>query len=119
MNYTKAKILSNIEISTGIYKMVVEDTNKVNAGQFYMLKHQGSTLLPRPISVCEKQENSIVFVYAVVGTGTYEFSSLREGESIELIGPLGNGFDVDKKYDKVALVSGGIGIAPMLELSKS
>ena len=118
MNYTKAKILSNIEISTGIYKMVVEDLNKVNSGQFYMLKHQGSTLLPRPISVCEKQENSIVFVYAVVGTGTYEFSSLREGESIELIGPLGNGFDVDKKYDKVALVSGGIGIAPMLELSK-
>ena len=118
MNYTKAKILSNIEISTGIYKMVVEDLNKVNAGQFYMLKHQGSTLLPRPISVCEKQENSIVFVYAVVGTGTYEFSSLREGESIELIGPLGNGFDVDKKYNKVALVAGGIGIAPMLELSK-
>ena len=118
MNYTKAKILSNIQISNGIYKMVVEDFNKVNAGQFYMLKHQGATLLPRPISVCEKNENTITFVYAVVGKGTKEFASLREGESIELIGALGNGFDIEKKYNKVALVAGGIGIAPMLELSK-
>lgn len=118
MKYTKAKILSNIEISNGIYKMVVKDNNKVNAGQFYMLKNQGATLLPRPISVSEKDKETVTFVYAVVGKGTKEFASLKEGEDIELIGPLGNGFDVEKKYNKVALVSGGIGIAPMVELSK-
>ena len=44
-----------------------------------MLKHQGATLLPRPISVCEKSENTITFVYAVVGKGTKEFASLKEG----------------------------------------
>ena len=118
MKYTKAKILSNIEIVDGIYKMVVEDHNKVNAGQFYMLKHQGATLLPRPISVSEKEEGTVTFLYATVGKGTKEFANLREGETIELTGPLGNGFDIDKKYGNVALVAGGIGIAPMVELAK-
>ncbi len=41
------------------------------------------------------------------------------GDEIEIIGPLGNGFDINKDYGKVALVSGGIGTAPMLELAKS
>ena len=118
MKYTKAKILSNTEIVDGIYKMVVEDHNKVNAGQFYMLKHQGATLLPRPISVSEKEEGTVTFLYATVGKGTKEFANLREGETIELTGPLGNGFDIDKKYGNVALVAGGIGIAPMVELAK-
>ena len=53
MKYTKGEILLNDEIQTGIYKMVVKDKNKAKAGQFYMLKHNGTTLLPRPISVCE------------------------------------------------------------------
>ena len=118
MKYTKAKILSNTEISDGIYKMVVEDYSEAKAGQFYMLKHQGVTLLPRPISVSEKGETTVTFLYAIVGKGTKEFANLKEGERIELTGPLGNGFDVDKKYGRVALVSGGIGIAPMLELAK-
>ena len=118
MKYTKAKILSNTKVVDGIYKMVVEDHNNVNAGQFYMLKNQGATLLPRPISVCEKEEGTVTFLYATVGTGTKEFANLREGETIELTGPLGNGFDVNKKYGNVALVAGGIGTAPMVELAK-
>lgn len=118
MKYTKAKILSNVKVVDGIYKMVVEDHNEVNAGQFYMLKNQGATLLPRPISVCEKEEGTVTFLYATVGKGTKEFANLREDEEIELTGPLGNGFDVNKKYGNVALVCGGIGTAPMVELAK-
>ena len=53
MKYTQGKILLNQEIQNGIFKMVVEDKNEAKAGQFYMLKHNGATLLPRPISVCE------------------------------------------------------------------
>ena len=118
IKYRNAKILSNEEISDGIYKMTVEDESEIKAGQFYMLKHKGATLLPRPISICEKEGNSLIFLYAVVGEGTKEFSTLRENEEIELTGPLGNGFDTDKNYGKVALVGGGIGIAPMLQLAK-
>ncbi len=118
MKYTKSKILSNREIENGRYEMVAEENNEAKAGQFYMLKHQGTTLLPRPISVSQRDEKTVTFVYATMGKGTKEFANLRENDYIELTGPLGNGFDTNKEYGKVALVAGGIGIAPMVELSK-
>ena len=116
--YRNAKVISNEEISKDIYKLVVEDKNEINAGQFYMLKVEGQTLLPRPISICEKNGDTLTFLYAVVGTGTKEYTKLKENDKISLTGPLGNGFDLNRDYGKVALVAGGIGTAPMLELSK-
>ncbi len=119
MKYTQGKILLNEEIQNGIYKMVVEDKNEAKAGQFYMLKHNGATLLPRPISVCETNGETLTFVYAVVGAGTKEFAALKVGDSISLNGPLGNGFPLDAvKGKKVFLMGGGIGIPPMLETAK-
>ena len=118
MGYTKSKIILNEEIVPGIYKMVVEDYNSVRPGQFYMLKLEGETLLPRPVSICEKNEDTIIFLYAVVGKGTKEYTKLKEGDYINLIGPLGNGFNVNDNLGRVALVSGGIGTAPMLEVAK-
>ena len=119
ITYRDAKIISNEEVSSGIFKMVVEDDSSIKAGQFYMLKYKGSkTLLPRPISICEKNDNTLTFLYAVVGNGTKEFARLKENDEISLTGPLGNGFDLSEDYGKAALVSGGIGTAPMLELAK-
>lgn len=118
ITYRSAKVISNKEISKDIYKLVVEDKSEIKAGQFYMLKLNGATLLPRPISICEKSGDELTFLYAVVGTGTKEFAGLKENDEINLTGPLGNGFDLDKNYGKVALVAGGIGTAPMFELAK-
>ena len=106
VSYTKSKVISNEKIVNGIYKMVVEDNNEVKPGQFYMLK------------LCEKNEGTITFLYAVVGNGTKEYVSLEKGDYINLTGPLGNGFNVYEKLGRVALVSGGIGTAPMLEVAK-
>lgn len=116
--YRNAKVISNEEIFKDIYKLVVEDNNEINAGQFYMLKIKGQTLLPRPISICEKDKDTLTFLYAVVGSGTIEYTKIKENDEISLTGPLGNGFDLSKDYGRVALVAGGIGTAPMLELSK-
>lgn len=118
ITYRNAKVISNEEISKDIYKLVVEDNAEIIAGQFYMLKLNGATFLPRPISICEKAEDKLTFLYAVVGNGTKEFTKLKEDDEIAITGPLGNGFDLEKEYNKVALVSGGIGTAPMLELAK-
>lgn len=118
LKYQTSQIVSNVEISDGIFKMVVEDRNEIKAGQFYMLKNYGTTFLPRPISICEKDEETITFVYAVVGNGTREFAKLEKGDKIYLTGPLGNGFDVETQREKIALVAGGIGTAPMVETAK-
>lgn len=118
ITYRNATVISNEEMSKDIYKLVVEDNAEIKAGQFYMLKVNGVTFLPRPISICEKSKDQLTFLYAVVGNGTKEFTKLKISDEINITGPLGNGFDLDRQYNKVALVSGGIGTAPMLELAK-
>ena len=66
----------------------------------------------------EKDEKTITFLYAVVGKGTEEYSKLEKGDYINLTGPLGNGFNLEEDLGKVAIVCGGIGTAPMVEVSK-
>ena len=117
MEYVISKVIENREISEGIYSMKLKHKKEIKPGQFYMIKTP-NTFLGRPISVCEVDNEVVRFLYAVVGKGTNEFSTLKEGENIKIIGPLGNGFSLDEDYGKIALVSGGIGVAPMLELAK-
>ncbi|MGL5414074.1 MAG: dihydroorotate dehydrogenase electron transfer subunit [Clostridium sp.] len=117
MKFKKTEILSNEEISPSIYKMVVKEEGNIKPGQFYMLKSE-KAYLQRPISICEKEGNELVFLYAVVGEGTKDFSKMKKGEEITLTGPLGNGFNLDFNEKKVALVGGGIGVAPMLQVAK-
>ncbi len=90
------------------------------AGQFVSLymKAGGDKLLPRPISICEINEKDgyLRLVFRVVGAGTKEFASYRAGDRISLLGPLGNGFEIQNK--EALLIGGGIGIPPILQLSK-
>ena len=87
-------------------------------GQFFLLKSKKSgVLLSRPISVYHSsvEENSvkIEFLILLKGQGTEELCSLREGDSVEAIGPLGNRFPIPKGGGKVALIGGGVGVAPV------
>ena len=84
-----------------------------------MLKLQWTNSSSKTNKYMEKDKNKITFLYAVVGKGTEEYSKLKEGDYINLTGPLGNGFDLSKRFEgKVAIVCGGIGTAPMVEVSK-
>ena len=118
--YSVAKVIYNEEISTGIYKLTVAGSFQAKPGQFYMLRAwENQPLLSRPISVHsvdnrqEGKGQSITFVYAVVGEGTELLSKLRSEDEVKLTGALGNGFDTKALKGKVALVTGGIGVAPM------
>lgn len=122
----QAVIASQECITEGIYSMWLQFPGDYNmaamaaAGQFVSLySNDGSRLLPRPISICEidSEGAKLRLVYRVAGAGTEEFSRMRPGESIEVVGPLGNGFTL--KAGKVILIGGGIGIPPMLQLSKA
>lgn len=123
----KVKMTANIirqdNIATDIYSMVLSAgaiVEQAGAGQFINLySADGSRLMPRPISICEtdKAKGTLRIVYRIAGAGTREFSMLTSEHTVEIMGPLGNGFDLKKK--KAILIGGGIGIPPMLELAKS
>ncbi|WP_272507391.1 dihydroorotate dehydrogenase electron transfer subunit [Clostridium aestuarii] len=117
---SQERVVENIEISPGIFKLTVKGEFEAKSGQFYMLKcWEDGLVLPRPISVHELNENGITFLYAVVGKGTNLLSKLKKEDEVQIMGPLGNGFDVEKIKGKIAVVSGGIGIAPMHYLIKN
>lgn len=116
------KVRRQDQLASDIYSLILytpEIAECAKAGQFVSVySKNGANLLPRPISLCEidKQEGTIRLVYRVVGKGTEEFSHLKDGDTVDVMGPLGNGFT---KKDKTAiLIGGGIGIPPMVELAK-
>ncbi|MEG2435310.1 MAG: dihydroorotate dehydrogenase electron transfer subunit [Ruthenibacterium sp.] len=93
------------------------------AGQFFMLrawKADEAPLLSRPISVhdYDAKKGEITFLYEQRGLGTEKIAALKAGDLLQLTGPAGNGFPLEKCTGKVALVGGGIGIAPLLLLAK-
>ena len=97
-----------------------------HAGQFFTLRAWGADEAPflsRPISVhkWDAETQTVEFLYAVVGEGTRKLTALKKGDSFQLTGPMGNGFDVAdilSKYQKIAVVGGGIGTAPMYQLTR-
>lgn len=112
--YNVCKVIDNKKISEGIFKLSVEGKFEAKPGQFYMLRcWDKEPLLWRPISIHNISENSIEFLYQLVGDGTKLISKLEPGDDVKVVGPLGNGFNLDEIKGKVAVVSGGIGVAPM------
>lgn len=117
-----AVVYSQEELAPEIYSMWIttEAAKEARPGQFISVySKDGSRLLPRPISICEADadEGRLRIVYRIAGAGTKEFSSFESGDSIEIMGPLGNGFP--QEGEKVFLIGGGIGIPPMLEMAKN
>ena len=119
-----ATVLSQKEIAPRIFDMWIatELAACAKAGQFIgVYPKDRSTLLPRPISICQvsDKKDALRIVYRIAGQGTAEFSSYQEGDSVEILGTLGNGFPTEAaEGKKVFLIGGGIGIPPMLELAR-
>lgn len=121
---TISKVISQKEIAPQIFDMWIDTplAKEAHPGQFICVYPKDrSTLLPRPISICEVKEDgsALRIVYRIAGSGTREFSTYQAGDDVAVMGPLGNGFPVaEGAGKKVFLMGGGIGIPPMLELSK-
>ncbi len=119
-----AIVTAQKEIAPDIFDMWIETSLAQDAvpGQFIAVYPKNeSTLLPRPISICEvdKEAGALRIVYRIAGKGTKEFSAYEAGEKVKILGVLGNGFPAEKADGKdVFLMGGGIGIPPMLELAK-
>lgn len=118
----RAMIVRQDEIATDIYSIWFQTeqiAKEAKPGQFIAVYCKEEVrLLPRPISICEvdKEKGRVRIVYRVAGKGTEEFSHYHTGDTLEIMGPLGNGYTLKEK--KAFLIGGGIGIPPMLELAK-
>ena len=117
-----ANIIRQEMIGTDIFSMIIQAKEiavQARPGQFVDLySADGSKLLPRPISLCEidREAGTLRLVYRIAGKGTAEFSKLTSEHTIDVLGPLGNGFNLED--GKAILIGGGIGIPPMLQLAK-
>ncbi|MBF4695799.1 dihydroorotate dehydrogenase electron transfer subunit [Fusibacter ferrireducens] len=108
------KIIQKEFLSDDVFKIVIEKPKQMDAvkpGQFFNFNVE-RMLLRRPISVSAIGEETLEFTIKILGKGTEELSLLKTQDEVDIMGPLGNGFDT-ASHKKVLLVGGGIGIAPI------
>lgn len=127
---TIATVISHESIAKNIFDLRLKtDLAKfAHCGQFVgVYTNDASKLLPRPISICEVADDyeSLRLVYRVAGAGTENISQLKAGDTVYLLGVLGNGYEFPQIFGEslenarnVVLMGGGIGIPPMLQLAK-
>ncbi len=124
----KCSVRESVELAPGVFSLWLSAQEIVKhavPGQFVSLYcREKDHLLPRPISICELDTGKglLRLVFRVVGAGTEEFSTLSQGDTVEVMGPLGNGYVKEDGLliggGKSLLIGGGIGVPPMLELAK-
>lgn len=116
------KLITKKQLSDCIYDFTVECPEmavKTKPGQFLHIICGGDAYLRRPISVCEVKDNKALrFIFQVRGIGTDALADKNVGDMLDVLGPLGNGFNIENPSEKCLLVGGGIGIFPLLELAK-
>ena len=113
------KITSNEKIARDIFKMTLAgDTSAITApGQFVNIKLDGF-FLRRPISVCDCVGENLTLIYKTVGRGTEQMSRMKNGDELDLLTGLGNGYNTRTSGDSPLLVGGGVGVPPMYMLCR-
>ncbi len=128
----QAIILKNKKVVSSYYKMRLscEGFSGAAPGQFVMIRVNNSydPFLRRPMSIYritphhpplkKGGRGEFEILYQVVGKGTNIMSELKEGDEIDVLGPLGQGFWIPEKIERAIIVAGGIGVAPMVALSE-
>lgn len=128
MKNIKAKIVSNERGVGPYYRLRIASPylgDKTRPGQFFEVKCSevpGAVLLRRPLGAHRIFKGGVEMLYENVGKGTEALSKRRVGELLDVIGPLGNGFDIERKsargQERKILIAGGIGVAPLVALAE-
>ena len=116
----KAKVLENVEIADNLFKLTIVEpqiSQSAYPGQFVHIKIPGdeSLLLRRPISIngAYPEDGRVDLVYQVVGKGTRILSEVEKDTNLDVLGPLGRGFQIPEGTKKIYIVGGGCGVAPI------
>ena len=132
MKQSVCTVTSNVEVMPGVYLMWLEApdiASHAQPGQFITVCCE-ELILRRPFSVHQVSflsspstgedlgEGGIAILFKVVGKGTFWLSKMQAGNKIDVLGPLGRGFDIASDSKNLLLVGGGIGIAPLIFLAQ-
>lgn len=115
-----AKITENMPLTDGVYSITLECAGIARIaqpGQFMHIKCGHSRLLRRPISICSVFDDNVRIVFEVKGEGTKWLAARNSGETLDVLGPLGNGFEIPD--EPFIVVGGGIGTPPLLFAAQS
>lgn len=127
MKMEDCTVEENVQIAKDTYKMKIKGNFVKECrtpGQFVNIRIGDGRehVLRRPISISEidRGENLVTIIYRIVGEGTKFMANIKKGNEIDIMGPLGRGYDVLslKKGQTALLVGGGIGVPPLYELAK-
>ena len=118
--YQTLTVSGQTEVCDGVLSLVMYGSEMARAsqpGQFLMVKswNEEVPFLMRPISInsVDREKGTITLLYKVVGEGTTLMSHLKEGDSVQVIGPLGHGFPIPENARRAAVIGRGMGIAPL------
>ena len=119
----KVKILTKEEVVPNIFlvKLLAPSvTQEALPGQFIHIKCSTDhyPLLRRPLSIhrIDKEKGEIYILFQVVGEGTKLLAQRKVGDNLDILGPMGNGFNIYPESKKIMIIGGGIGVAPLLAL---
>ncbi len=112
-------IAENTPLTDSVVRMCLKgDVSDITAsGQFINIKLNG-LYLRRPISVYDRDEESVTIVYKVVGKGTEQMRQMQVGEQLDVLTGLGNGYDLTDAGERPLLIGGGVGVPPLYMLAK-
>jgi dihydroorotate dehydrogenase electron transfer subunit len=119
----KASVVENRQINKDHYLLTLYPSEKIRQpepGNFFMLSVDSGLdpLLKRPFSIHRRIGNDLQILYRVVGRGTGLLSRRKPGDLLDVTGPLGNKFPVTGKNEKMILIAGGLGVAPIFNLAE-
>ena len=116
MKRVTAQVVFNDEVMPGVFLTWLESAElaaSARPGQFVMVLCGEDTLLRRPLSIHQVDGDRLALLFAAVGKGTQWLAARQEGQEIDLMGPLGNGFLILPDSRNLLLIAGGMGIAPL------
>ncbi|SER60940.1 dihydroorotate dehydrogenase electron transfer subunit [Salisediminibacterium halotolerans] len=118
-------ILSNVQISSRYWHMTLDMTEideTIDPGQFFHIRTTAelSPFLRRPLSIYRINEDNdtLEFLYLVKGMGTIEMTKMKPGETADLLGPLGHGFNLSAETNEILLTARGVGVATLAALAQ-
>jgi len=119
----KADVEQSIELDHNIYLLKIhcpEIAAVIKPGEFLNVRVTDSVypLLRRPFSVCDVENEYFFLMFNILGQGTSILAHKTKGSTIDVLGPLGKGFNLDDNYDTAVIIAGGLGAAPFPYLTK-